>query len=261
LNFPAAVPILPVVPRLRLVLLLLWASGVSLPALAYEAVPVSDGGTLAGSVRFRGTPPALEPIPVRKNQEACGTSVPNEALVLGPGGGVRGAVILVEGVRRGKPPEGELMLDNVRCLFVPHVAAVMAGAPVRVKSSDGVLHNAHGQLAGRTIFNTALSRGRVVDLTAKLRQPGLVRVLCDAHAHMVAWIVVHDSPYAAVTDEAGAFRIEGIPPGTYRVTLWHEGYQPRGTDKDGRPLYEERRLSRDVTVPRGGTVTIDFELR
>ena len=231
-------------------------------APAYEVAPVPDGGSLTGSVKFAGTLPKLDPIPVRKNQEVCGQSVPNEALVLGPERGVRGSVVLIEGVPRGKNAEGELVLDNTRCLFVPHVAAVMAGAPAKIKSSDPVLHNAHGILGGKTIFNSALStKGRVVDITAKLKQAGVVKVLCDAHTHMSAWIVAHDSPYFAVTDEKGNFKIDGIPPGKYTATMWHEGFAPKGVDKDGRPVYEDWRLAKELTVPRGGSVSLDFELK
>ncbi|MEK6665030.1 MAG: carboxypeptidase regulatory-like domain-containing protein, partial [candidate division NC10 bacterium] len=194
--------------------------------------------------------------------DVCGESVPNEALVLGPNRGVKGSVILIEGVPRGKKAEGELVLDNARCVFAPHVSALMAGAPARIRNSDPVLHNAHGILDGKTIFNSALSvKGRVVDVTSKLRQPGVVKVLCDAHTHMSAWIVVHDSPYFAVTNEGGTFRIDGIPPGKYTVTLWHEGFAPKGVDKDGRPVYEEWRLQREVTIPRGGSAVVDFEIK
>jgi plastocyanin len=232
------------------------------PAPAYEVAPVPDGGSLTGSVRFAGAPPRLDPLPVRKNQDVCGQSVSNEALVLGADNGVRGSVVLIEGVPRGRKAEGELVLDNAHCVFVPHVSALMAGASARIRNADPVLHNAHGILGGKTIFNSALStKGRVVDITAKLKQPGVVKVLCDAHTHMFAWIVVHDSPYFAVTDEKGGFRIDGIPPGKYTVTLWHEGFVPKGVDKDGRPVYEEWRLTRELTVPRGGSVSLDFELK
>jgi plastocyanin len=183
-------------------------------------------------------------------------------LVLGPGNGVRGSVILVEGVSRGKKAEGELILDNARCLFVPHVSAVMAGAPAKIRNSDPIQHNAHGFLATRAIFNVPLfSKGRVVDITPRLKQAGVVRVLCDVHTHMSAWIVVHDSPYFAVTDDQGNFKIDGIPPGEYRVTMWHEGFTPKGVDKDGRPVYEEWRLQREVTIPRGGAAAVDFEIK
>lgn len=251
-------------PLIRLVLSLFLVAGWGMPtpARAYEVAAVPTGGSLTGSVKFSGAPPRLEPTPVKKNQDACGQSVPNEALVLGPNKGIKGSVILVEGVPRGKKAEGELILDNARCLFVPHVSAVMAGAPAKVRSSDPVLHDTHGFLGSRTIFNLALPyKGQVIDITGRLKQPGVVRVLCDAHTHMSAWVVVHDSPYFAVTGDTGNFKIDGIPPGKYRVTLWHEGFAPKGVDKDGRPIYDEWRVTKDVSVPSGGAVTLDFELK
>jgi len=89
-----------------------------------------------------------------------------------------------------------------------------------------------------------------------------VRVLCDAHTHMSAWILVHDNPYVAVTDTHGAFRITDVPPGTYRVTLWHAGFRPKGADKDGRALYDEpRTVTKEVTIAPRTVATVDFELR
>ncbi len=239
---------------------------------AYEEVEVSDGGILTGVVRFAGAPPRLELLRVNKNREVCGEAKESEALVVGAAGGVRGSVILVEGVTRGKKAAGELTLDNHRCLFVPHVSAVMAGMRARVRNSDPILHNTHGlhaapaRSAGSgkpTVFNLALpSPGQVIDVTRRLGKPGPIRVLCDAHPHMFAWVYVHDSPYFAVTGERGAYRIEALPPGTYRVSMWHEGFLPKGADKDGRPLYDEPRVvSREVTIAPKMTATVDFELR
>ena len=237
--------------------------GLPATAPAYEVGPVPDGGRLLGSVKFNGAPPKLDPVAVKKNQDVCGQSVANEALVVGPTRGIKGSVILVEGVSRGKKAEGELVLDNARCLFVPHVSAVMAGAPARVRSSDPVLHNTHGFLGGVTAFNLALPyKGQVIDITTRLKKAGVVKVLCDAHTHMTGWVVVHDNPYFAVTDDTGNFKIDGIPPGKYRVTMWHEGFVRKSSDKDGRPVYEEaRRVTREVTVPPGGSVAVDFELK
>jgi hypothetical protein len=230
---------------------------------SYEEIAVKDGGAVAGTVKFAGTPPRLEPLPVNKNRDVCGDRKPNEALVVGPEGGVRGSVVLIEGVARGKKAEGEVLLDNAKCLFVSHVSATMAGGRTRVKNSDSILHNTHGFLGTPTVFNLALpNRDQVIDITRRLTRPGVIRVLCDAHPHMFAWLVVHDSPYLAVTDDRGAYRIDGVPPGTYRVTMWHEGFRPKGMDKDGRPVYEEpRTVTRQVTIGARTTATVDFELK
>jgi len=196
-------------------------------------------------------------------QEQVEEQVEERVLVLGAERGVRGSVILLEGVARGKKPTGEIVLDNHRCVFVSHVSAVMAGERARVKNSDAILHNTHGFLGKPTVFNLALpNRDQMIEITKRLTRPGVVRVVCDAHPHMTAWMIVHDSPYYAVTDERGAFRIDGIPPGRYKVTMWHEGFRLRGLDKDGRPLYDApSTITRDVTIAPKATATIDFELR
>jgi plastocyanin len=229
----------------------------------YEEAEVKDAGVLAGVVRFAGVPPKMPPLRVNKNRDVCGESKPSEALVVAADGGVKGSVILVEGVTRGKKVESEVVLDNAGCVFVPHVTAVAAGGRVRVKNSDPILHNTHGFLGKPTVFNLALpNKDQAIDITRRLTKPGVVRVLCDAHPHMFGWLVVHDSPYFAVTDARGAWRIDAVPPGTYRVTQWHEGFRQKGVDKDGRPVYEEpRAMTREVTIPPRGTVTVDFELK
>jgi len=66
----------------------------------------------------------------------------------------------------------------------------------------------------------------------------------------------------AVTDDTGAFRIADVPPQTDRVTLWHEGYRPRGVGKDGRPVYDEpRTITKQVTIAPRGAATVQFELK
>jgi plastocyanin len=243
------------------IILTLWTATTA--HAAYETVDVKDGGTLTGTVRFAGPPPRIAPLAVNKNREVCGEQKPSEALVVGADGGVKGSVVLVEGVSKGKKSTGEVVLDNHKCLFVSHVSVVTAGDKVRVKNSDAILHNTHGFMGKPTVFNLALpNKDQMVDITRRLGKPGVVRVLCDAHPHMFAWMVVHDSPYVAVTDDRGAFKIDNIPPGTYKVTMWHEGYRARGVDKDGRPLYEDPiTVSRDITIAPKSAAAVEFELK
>jgi len=241
---------------------------VSLPLLAapvvgYEVVTVQDGGTLAGSVKFVGPPPKLDPIAVNKNRDVCGEHKASEALVLSADRGVKGSVVLVEGIARGKKGGAEVVLDNHQCVFVSHVTAVALKDRVAIRNSDSVLHNTHGFLGKPTVFNVALpTKGQMIEVTKYLKNPGVIRVLCDAHPHMSAWMIVHDSPYFAVTDDKGSFRITDVPPGTYKVTMWHAGYRPKGADKDGRPLYDEpRTITKELTIAPKATATVEFELR
>src|SRR5207245_10537912 len=111
------------------------------------------------------------------------------------------------------------------------------------------------------VFNRAVpNREQFVHSPRRVARPGVVRVFSGAHPHMLAWLIVHDSPSVAVTDEQGAFRIADVPPRTYKVTRWHEGFRPKGVDRDGRPLYAEpRTITRDVTIAPGGAGTVGVE--
>jgi hypothetical protein len=109
---------------------------------------------------------------------------------------------------------------------------------------------------------TVADGGALAGVVGFATRSGVVRVVCDAHPHMLAWMIVHDSPYYAVTDERGAFRIDGILPGRCKVTMWHEGFRSRGLDSDGRPRYDEPpTVTRGVTIAPRATATIDFELK
>src|SRR5436309_124222 len=167
------------------------------------------------------------------------------------------------GVARGKKGTGDVIVDNRNCVFVGHVTAVVPGDRVRVRNSDPVLHNTHGFLGQPTVFNLALpTKDQMIDITKRLQKPGVVRVLCDAHPPMFAWMIVHDSPYVTVTDASGAFRIGDVPPGTYKVTMWHAGFRPKGNDKDGRPVYDEpRTMTKELTIAPKATATVEYELR
>ena len=185
--------------------------------------------------------------------------------MLGAERGVRGSVILLEGVAARQEAGGARSCSTThQCVFVSHVTAVMAGERARVKNSDPILHNTHGFLGKPTVFNLALpNRDQMIDITKRLTKPGVIRVLCDAHPHMSAWMIVHDSPYYAVTDERGAFRIDGIPPGTLQGHDVARGLpaQGRSTRTGGRSTTSRARSRKEVTIAPKATATVDFELK
>jgi len=129
--------------------------------------------------------------------------------------------------------------------FVPHLVAIVAGAQVAFPNSDETYHN---------VFS--LSRERPFDLgryaagqtkSVRFDRPGVVRVFCDIHSHMSAYVLVFAHRFFAVTDDDGRYRLDGVPPGTYTVVAWHE-------------LFETE--SKTVRVPADGAdVHLDFDLR
>lgn len=193
---------------------------------AYEAIEVTNGGSISGVVRFTGTPPKLEPRQLNeKNPEICGHgSKPSQEILLGREGGLQNVVIAIADIRRGKRIEAPApALDQRECDYSPHVQAATAGSILEIRNSDDLLHNVHGKLDGRaTLFNLAMPlKGQI--LTRQLTKPGVIALQCDAgHTWMKAYIVVLEHPYYTITSEGGSFQIQDIPPGTYKVRAWHE---------------------------------------
>jgi plastocyanin len=191
-------------------------------AEAYDEIAVSNGSTIRGSVRVEGKLPSLPALQISKYKEVC-KDVPNESLVVGPGQGLRYAVITLEGITKGKAVEKEAQheLDNVKCRFVPHVQAASVGQFVLMKNSDPILHTAHAFFGnGQPQFNVGLYPGRVS--RKPLVSPGIVKIVCEVHPWMSAYIVVTEHPYYAVTDAYGEYMISDVPAGTYKLKVWHE---------------------------------------
>ena len=214
-------------------------------AAAYDEIAVTNGGTIKGAVKLAGKPPKLPPLEIVKFKEVC-QNVPNETLVVGPGQGIRYAVVTLEDIAKGKAVERETLheLDNVKCRFVPHVQAASVGQFVVIKNSDPILHTAHAYFPDRQPqFNVGLYPGRVS--RKPLVAPGVVKILCEVHAWMSGTIVVTEHPYHAVTDAYGEYQITDVPAGTYRLKVWHESL---GTQE------------KTVAVRAGGSVEVDFAL-
>jgi hypothetical protein len=193
------------------------------PAPAYEAVAVKDGGTISGKVTFQGTVPPRRKVVPTKDREVCGSGVREvDQIVLNPDKTVQEAVVFLQKIEKGKPfprakpPE----LDNVKCDFKPHVQVVPEGDLVIV-NSDPVLHNTKGFFGRVPVFNVALpNQGQRI--TRTIKKTGTMRVECDAHGWMLAWVQVIDHPYYAITGKDGSFTIGDVPPGSYTLVGWQE---------------------------------------
>lgn len=180
-------------------------------------------GALAGTLRFAGSRPRPGVLRVYKERTFCGSSVPDQSLVIGPGGGLKNVVVTLSGAGlegHARPP-GAIQLDNIGCRFAPHVQAAQVGSTLLLLNSDPILHDAHARMGPRTVFNDGLPWWRRVKRT--LNRPGLLKIICELHhAWMSAYIVVSSNPFFAVTDSRGRYVIEDIPPGAYEARFWHE---------------------------------------
>lgn len=214
-------------------------------ALVGVSAAGAAGGTVEGTVKFDGAPPAPKEIPPTKDKQVCGKApILDESLVVDQGTkGIQWAVVAVRGAK-GKWNGKGATLDQKGCTFHPHVLVTPPGK-VTVLNSDGVLHNFHSYGTKNPPLNRA-QPGFRKKMDVELKQPEIVKVTCDAHPWMIGWIVVSDDPYVAVTDAQGNFTIENVPPGTYTLEVWQETL---GTAKQ------------QVTVKAGETAKAAFTLK
>lgn len=141
--------------------------------------------------------------------------------------GKAGSVVYVDAIpgKTFPAPAKPLVMDQKSLLFQPHVLAVQLGATVQFLNSDKVQHNIFWPSING---NKKLSHNMGTWPTGEERSfkfdtPGAVPLLCNVHPEMSGYIIVSPTPYYAVTDESGNFKINDVPDGSYMVSAWHEG--------------------------------------
>jgi hypothetical protein len=202
----------------------------------------SQGGSVHGAVTTRA--PAPRPLRVTFDQKVCGAELPDQSVVVDAAGRLANAVVTLVGVKAGTPSR-EVKVLNEKCAFVPRVQVVGTKARMKTSSRDPVLHTTNIQLAdGRQLFNLALPVPGM-ELVKPLDGTGVLRVACSTHQWMRGWIVVTDD-VAAVTGTDGRYTLPAVPPGTYRLRVWHEALKP---------------VEQTVTVAAGTATSMNVTMR
>jgi len=184
-------------------------------------------GRIEGTVTFVGDEiPKSNFVSNGTDPQICGTEISKRDVEISPDSrGIRYVLVWLEGVKLPegyKPPTQTLVLDNVKCQFEPHAAAITVGSTIETRNSDEVYHttNLLGKVTKENI--PLVSKGAVH--TTKTRTAEMINVKCDKHGWMQAFIRVDPHPFHAVTDTDGKFSIAEVPVGTYKLRVWHETF-------------------------------------
>ncbi len=137
------------------------------------------------------------------------------------------------------------VLDQFDMTFVPHVVMMQQGGMIELRNSDSTLHNVNGFATMNQPFNVALSPGASTDVV--LERPEFIRVACNFHPKMSAWIAVMPNRFFTRANDQGQFTLRGIPPGKYKLAGWHENVYPP---------HVPRRVSMDVNIQPGRTTVV-----
>lgn len=126
--------------------------------------------------------------------------------------------------QNSKPPEEMPVLNQKNIAFEPHILPIVVGTTVRFPNSDLVFHNVFSYSKPKTFDLGRYPKGKSKYIT--FDKPGIVKVFCEIHSQMSAIIIVLENPYFSLTDENGNFSIPDVPPGTYKLAVWHEVLSP-----------------------------------
>ena len=230
--------------RIILAVALILPFTFSANAAKYAEQEVADGGAIQGTITYTGSIKMRTVLPT-KDKNVCGKARKVPEILVGEGGVVQDAVVFLKDVAAGKPwPEmGRPVINNVNCIFEPHVQVAKRGK-VDILNSDPVLHNTHGYYGKATAFNVALPFKDAL-VTKILKRVGPVLTDCDAHGWMLGWIVVVANPYFMQTGADGNYTIDNVPPGDYTLVVWQESLGEKEFP---------------VSISAGGTVELSIEL-
>jgi hypothetical protein len=226
----------------------------ALTTLTVAAALQLNAADVTGKITLKGTPPAAPSIDAIKTDPNCGkfyTEVPKmKFFVVGAGGELADAVVTLKGDGLAGKSTGEsaapVLLDQVKCEYVPYVTAVQTKQKISVRNSDPVMHNVHPipSVSGNKEANKA-QMPKAADIDFVFEKPeDFLKFKCDVHSWMFSYITVVDHPYFAVSGKDGTFTIKNVPDGKYTLEAVHR--------KGGK-------ASKEIEV-KGGNVTQDLTI-
>jgi plastocyanin len=217
------------------------------PSGAIPAGQSIGSAALEGRVVLEGTPPPRRPIRM-SGEAAChrpGAEVLSEDVIVSPEGGLKNVYVHILSGLGGRvfaPPAAHALMDQAGCAFVPHVLDVQANQVIDFANSDPVVHNVRAIGEKNRVFNVSMP-GKGKTIHRYFSTPEVVKIRCDIHAWMSAFIPVESHPFHRVTGDDGTFTLEGLPAGEYVIEAWHEKLGSR---------------RQSVQLSEGETRTIDF---
>jgi len=188
---------------------------------AAEENPSNGDGKakLTGRITLDGEIPEPRKIQITKDEETCGAAGTTQD-VTGRDGGVANVVVEIRDVKSDSPwewsiPEKGYVLRQKNCQFAPNMIVIPNGKDISIYNDDPVGHNVN-----TGAWNQMQPSGPD-PLVKPIEGKAPIKVGCNIHSWMEAWVYPVQNPFYAVTDETGNFEVEGVPPGKYRITIWH----------------------------------------
>jgi plastocyanin len=220
--------------------------------IVYTEVDPNTAATLTGKILFTGKAPARTKIDMDEDPQCArlhSSAVYDDPVAVGRGGGLANVFVYIKRGLEGKhfhPPAQAAVIDQHGCWFQPRVLGIETGQTLDVTNSDPVTHNIHPRAHLNREWNQSQSAGAAPLARRFIRPEIMIRVKCNIHGWMKAWIGVVDNPYFAVTAMDGTFEIRNLAPGSYTIAAWQE---------------ELGTLEQEVNVAPSGKAALTFTFR
>ena len=233
-----------VVVALASCLVATFATSGRVSALAAQA---ASRGTIKGHIRLSGKLPGnpvirmgMDPMCAKIN---AGKRIIQENVVASLDGSLANVFVKVQGTFPQTPaPTEPVTIDQRGCVYGPRMVGARVGQTLQIRNSDELPHNVHGLSAHNNGFNVSEPKAGMVQ-QFRMKDEEMLRLKCDVHSWMTAYIGIVSHPYFAVSSEAGTFEIRNVPAGVHTIQAWHERYGA---------------LTQPVRVKAGATTTVDF---
>lgn len=189
-------------------------------------------GSVTGHITFNGKPPGNPIIRMGMDPKCADLNrdrmvIQEEALVARDGS-VGNVFVRLEGSFPHTPvPTQPVTIDQRACVYGPRVVGVRVGQTLQIRNDDDLLHNVHSSSASSNGFNVGQPKAGLVFTFTPRTPEVMVKLGCDVHRWMTAFVGVMAHPYFAVSDASGRFSIANVPPGTYTLKAWHEQFGER----------------------------------
>ena len=222
----------------------LFASPVGVRDLSAQT---ANRGSIKGHIALAGKLPGNSVIRMGMDPKCAqinkGKRVVQEIVAASLDGSMANVFVKLQGAFPQTPAPAEpVTIDQRGCVYGPRVAGARVGQTLQVRNDDELIHNVHGLSGKNNGFNVSEPKAGMVQ-QFKMKDEEMLRLKCDIHGWMTAYIGIVSHPYFAVTGEAGTFEIKNVPAGTHKIEAWHERYGP---------------LTQTVVVKAGATTTDTF---
>jgi len=141
------------------------------------------------------------------------------------------------------PLSSPLVIKMKNKAYHPRISTIPAGSEIVISNHDKILHNAFSP-SRSNIFDLGFY-GKNEQRLHKLDRSGIVRIFCNVHYHMVAYVLVLDTPFFTQVEDKGFFELDNIPSGKGKLIIWHE---------------RASKISRKITLPYSNSLSIKLPI-